>query len=106
MTYPDLTSFGHDPWWLIIAKALLVFVFLLLTGGWFGYRNFVHATCAEPVRISIVAAPEIAPAVRQTSAGSHTRRSTASSTHLASAQTCGSSVWCSPASAPSSVLLT
>jgi NADH-quinone oxidoreductase subunit H len=31
VTYPDLTSFGHDPWWLIIAKALLVFVFLLLT---------------------------------------------------------------------------
>jgi NADH-quinone oxidoreductase subunit H len=31
VTYPDLTSFGHDPWWLIIAKALGVFVFLLLT---------------------------------------------------------------------------
>jgi NADH-quinone oxidoreductase subunit H len=31
MTYPDLTSFGHDPWWLVIAKALFVFVFLLLT---------------------------------------------------------------------------
>ncbi|MCW2561253.1 MAG: NADH-quinone oxidoreductase subunit [Mycobacterium sp.] len=31
MTYPDLTSFGHDPWWLTIAKALLIFVFLLLT---------------------------------------------------------------------------
>jgi NADH-quinone oxidoreductase subunit H len=30
-TYPDLTSFGHDPWWLLIAKALGVFVFLLLT---------------------------------------------------------------------------
>ncbi len=31
MTYPDLTLFGHDPWWLILAKALGVFVFLLLT---------------------------------------------------------------------------
>jgi NADH-quinone oxidoreductase subunit H len=31
VTYPDLTSFGHDPWWLTIAKALLIFVFLLLT---------------------------------------------------------------------------
>ncbi len=31
VNYPDLTSFGHDPWWLVIAKALLVFVFLLLT---------------------------------------------------------------------------
>lgn len=31
MTYPDLNSFGHDPWWLVIAKALGVFVFLLLT---------------------------------------------------------------------------
>jgi NADH-quinone oxidoreductase subunit H len=31
VNYPDLTSFGHDPWWLVIAKALLIFVFLLLT---------------------------------------------------------------------------
>ena len=31
MRYPDLTSFGHDPWWLILAKALGIFVFLLLT---------------------------------------------------------------------------
>jgi NADH-quinone oxidoreductase subunit H len=27
----DLRSFGHDPWWLIGAKALVLFVFLLLT---------------------------------------------------------------------------
>ena len=31
MTYPDPAVFGHDPWWLILAKALGVFVFLLLT---------------------------------------------------------------------------
>jgi NADH-quinone oxidoreductase subunit H len=31
MTHPDPTLFGHDPWWLILAKALGVFVFLLLT---------------------------------------------------------------------------
>ncbi|MDH6196612.1 NADH-quinone oxidoreductase subunit H [Mycobacterium frederiksbergense] len=31
MRYPDPTLFGHDPWWLILAKALGVFVFLLLT---------------------------------------------------------------------------
>lgn len=31
MTYPDPALFGHDPWWLILAKALGVFVFLLLT---------------------------------------------------------------------------
>ena len=31
MTYPNLTSFGHDPWWLVLAKALFIFVFLLLT---------------------------------------------------------------------------
>ncbi|WP_099021609.1 NADH-quinone oxidoreductase subunit NuoH [Mycolicibacterium palauense] len=31
MTYPDPTVFGHDPWWLILAKALGVFAFLLLT---------------------------------------------------------------------------
>jgi NADH-quinone oxidoreductase subunit H len=30
-TYPDPAVFGHDPWWLILAKALGVFVFLLLT---------------------------------------------------------------------------
>lgn len=27
----DLSEFGHDPWWLIVAKALIVFVFLMLT---------------------------------------------------------------------------
>lgn len=31
MTYPDATLFGHDPWWLILAKSLGIFVFLLLT---------------------------------------------------------------------------
>ena len=31
MSYPDLTVFGHDPWWLMLIKALAVFVFLLLT---------------------------------------------------------------------------
>ncbi|MBU3750581.1 MAG: NADH-quinone oxidoreductase subunit NuoH [Mycobacterium sp.] len=31
MTYPDPTVFGHDPWWLILVKALAVFVFLQLT---------------------------------------------------------------------------
>ncbi|MHA7665057.1 NADH-quinone oxidoreductase subunit NuoH [Mycolicibacterium sp. HS_4_1] len=31
MNYPDLSSFGLDPWWLVLAKALGVFVFLLLT---------------------------------------------------------------------------
>ncbi len=31
MTYPDLSSFGRDPWWLVLAKCLLIFVFLLLT---------------------------------------------------------------------------
>jgi NADH-quinone oxidoreductase subunit H len=29
--HPDPTLFGHDPWWLILAKAVGVFVFLLLT---------------------------------------------------------------------------
>ncbi|MBX7433642.1 NADH-quinone oxidoreductase subunit NuoH [Mycobacterium sp. Y57] len=31
MTYPDPTLFGHDPWWLILAKAVGVFGFLVLT---------------------------------------------------------------------------
>ncbi len=31
MTYPDPTVFGHDPWWLILVKAVAVFVFLMLT---------------------------------------------------------------------------
>jgi len=30
-TYPDPTVFGHDPWWLILAKAIAIFAFLLLT---------------------------------------------------------------------------
>ncbi len=28
---PTLASFGHDPWWLVILKVLIVFVFLLVT---------------------------------------------------------------------------
>ncbi len=31
MNYPDLSSFGLDPWWLVLAKALGIFVFLVLT---------------------------------------------------------------------------
>ena len=31
MIHPDPTLFGHDPWWLILAKAVGIFVFLLLT---------------------------------------------------------------------------
>jgi NADH-quinone oxidoreductase subunit H len=31
VNYPDPTVFGLDPWWLILIKALAVFVFLLLT---------------------------------------------------------------------------
>ncbi|KAA0080049.1 NADH-quinone oxidoreductase subunit NuoH [Mycolicibacterium sp. P9-64] len=49
MKFPDLTSFGHDPWWLVLAKALGIFVFLVLTVlvailaerkilGWMQYR--------------------------------------------------------------------
>ena len=29
--YPDLAAFGHDPWWLILVKAVAVFAFLVLT---------------------------------------------------------------------------
>lgn len=31
MNHPDLSVFGHDPWWLLVGKALAIFVFLLLT---------------------------------------------------------------------------
>ena len=31
MRYPDPAVFGHDPWWLIVVKAVAVFAFLLLT---------------------------------------------------------------------------
>ena len=31
MNYPDMSVFGRDPWWLMLAKALGIFVFLLLT---------------------------------------------------------------------------
>ena len=27
----DLTAFGRDPWWLVVAKAIAIFVFLILT---------------------------------------------------------------------------
>ena len=29
--YPDPALFGHDPWWLVLGKALAIFVFLVLT---------------------------------------------------------------------------
>ncbi|GAA4660700.1 NADH-quinone oxidoreductase subunit NuoH [Gordonia humi] len=29
--FPDLHDFGRDPWWLVLAKALCIFVFLVLT---------------------------------------------------------------------------
>ncbi|WP_072688031.1 NADH-quinone oxidoreductase subunit NuoH [Rhodococcus marinonascens] len=29
--YPDPTLFGHDPWWLVLGKAVAIFVFLVLT---------------------------------------------------------------------------
>jgi NADH-quinone oxidoreductase subunit H len=28
---PSLASFGHDPWWLVVLKVLIIFVFLMLT---------------------------------------------------------------------------
>lgn len=31
MTYPDMTVFGHDPFWLIAVKAVAIFAFLVLT---------------------------------------------------------------------------
>ncbi|MGF7123439.1 NADH dehydrogenase subunit H [Rhodococcus sp. AG1013] len=31
LAYTDLSMFGHDPWWLVVAKALGIFVFLVLT---------------------------------------------------------------------------
>jgi hypothetical protein len=30
-TGADLTAFGTDPWWLVLAKVLAVFVFLVVT---------------------------------------------------------------------------
>ncbi|MDN5758053.1 MAG: NADH-quinone oxidoreductase subunit NuoH [Tomitella sp.] len=29
--FPDLSAFGRDPWWLMLAKAVVVFLFLVLT---------------------------------------------------------------------------
>jgi len=31
VNYPDMSVFGHDPWWLMLAKAVGIFAFLLLT---------------------------------------------------------------------------
>ena len=28
---PTLASFGHDPWWIVIIKVLIIFLFLMLT---------------------------------------------------------------------------
>ena len=28
---PNLSSFGHDPWWLVILKVLIIFLFLMLS---------------------------------------------------------------------------
>jgi NADH-quinone oxidoreductase subunit H len=27
---PTLSSFGHDPWWLVILKVIIIFLFLML----------------------------------------------------------------------------
>ena len=29
--YPTLASFGHDPWWLIALKVVVIFAFLMIT---------------------------------------------------------------------------
>jgi NADH-quinone oxidoreductase subunit H len=29
-TFPTLSDFGHDPWWLVIVKVLFIFLFLML----------------------------------------------------------------------------
>lgn len=31
MTHPDPTLFGHDPWWLVLAKAIAIFAFVALS---------------------------------------------------------------------------
>ena len=31
MNHPNLTDFGHDPWWLVLVKAVGIFAFLVLT---------------------------------------------------------------------------
>ena len=41
----DLSAFGADPWWLVLAKVLAVFVFLVVTVlggfalGWLRHRT-------------------------------------------------------------------
>jgi len=30
VTYPDPTLFGHDPWWVILLKAVFIFLILVL----------------------------------------------------------------------------
>lgn len=29
--FPTLASFGHDPWWIVVGKAVAIFIFLVLT---------------------------------------------------------------------------
>jgi Ca-activated chloride channel family protein len=50
------------------AAGVAIVILLLLSGSWFGYRRLVHASCAEPVHISVAAAVDIEPVVQQTAA--------------------------------------
>ncbi|WP_345073079.1 VWA domain-containing protein [Phytohabitans flavus] len=47
---------------IVVAVALLVVV----GGSWFGYRELAGSRCTGEVKLSVAAAPEIAPAVRST----------------------------------------
>lgn len=50
----------------VIAAGVGMLVFL--TGSWGAYRALSNTGCAQRIRVSIAAAPEIAPAVRETAA--------------------------------------
>jgi hypothetical protein len=46
-----------------------VAVLVVLTGSWGAYRALTRSLCSQRIQLSIAAAPEIAPAVRETAAG-------------------------------------
>jgi NADH-quinone oxidoreductase subunit H len=56
---PTLADFGHDPWWLILIKVVVAFIFgmaMILLGVWFERRVVPGWRCARtepgrPVRL-------------------------------------------------------
>lgn len=60
--YPDLADFGHDPWWLVLIKAVAVFAFLVANPlvAILAERKIMQVTVARRGRT-----PQVLPAPRR-----------------------------------------